>query len=105
MNNRDASTDVKDYDEDEYLKELKKHPFFQKLQLIEQQKTLARESEAAQWNEFGQFSQTLKLRIPLPENLVPILTKDKKKQKDIVEKARRDALSKESVVLAKTLWE
>jgi hypothetical protein len=49
--------------------------------------------KAVRFNDLMRFAKSFKLLTPVPSDLVPILAKDKSKQDEIVEKARRNAAS------------
>ena len=51
------------------------------------------QDKAIKLNDLMKFSQNFKLNTPVPNDLVPILAKDKIKQEELIEKARRNAES------------
>jgi hypothetical protein len=61
----------------------------EKLRAQEHQRQAARHSKAVKLNDLKKFAQSFKLHTPVPQDLVPILAKDKVKQEKIVEKALR----------------
>jgi hypothetical protein len=61
----------------------------EKLRAQEHQRQAARHSKAVKLNDLKKFAQSFKLHTPVPQDLVPILAKDKGKQEKIVEKALR----------------
>lgn len=73
--------------EHELLDSFKQFSAAEKLRMSERQRTLQRESKAVKLNDLKKFSQNFKLNTPVPQDLVPILAKEKEKQAQIVEKA------------------
>ncbi|KAF2500867.1 hypothetical protein BU16DRAFT_602962 [Lophium mytilinum] len=86
---RDATT----YVNDELIDSFKHFSATDKLRRQERQRSMARESKAVKLNDLKKFSADFKLGTPIPTDLVPIMTKDTAKQKEIVEKSRKKAQS------------
>lgn len=63
----------------------------QKTKVADDRQKRARQDKDIKLNDLKGFSKTFKLHTPVPKDLVPILAKDKKKQDEIMEKARREA--------------
>lgn len=61
----------------------------------ERKRETARQEKSVKLNDLKKFAQNFKLYTPVPQDLVPILAKDKEKQELIVEKAKQQALEKE----------
>ena len=61
----------------------------EKLRLLEQRRKQAKHDKDIKLNDLMKFSQNFKLNTPVPRDLVPILTKDKDKQEEIIERAQR----------------
>ena len=53
----------------------------------EHQRTMAKRDKAVKLNDLKKFAQNFKLHTPVPNDLIPILAKDKGKQTQIVQKA------------------
>ncbi|KAF2812380.1 uncharacterized protein BDZ99DRAFT_558341 [Mytilinidion resinicola] len=53
----------------------------------ESQRSMAREAKAVKLDELRKFSESFKLSMPIPVDLIPIVTKDKGKQKHMFEEA------------------
>jgi hypothetical protein len=58
----------------------------------EHQRSLARRDKAVKLNDLKKFAENFKLNTVVPPDLVPILAKDKKKQQEIVDKAKKQAV-------------
>ena len=63
----------------------------QKTKVADDRQKRARQDKDIKLNDLKGFSKNFKLNTPVPKDLVPILAKDKKKQDEIMEKARREA--------------
>lgn len=63
----------------------------QKSKVADDRQRRARDDKAIKLNDLKIFSERFKLHTPVPSDLVPILTKDKAKQDDIIAKATRNA--------------
>lgn len=72
-------------------------------QRLAQKKQAVFRAERDKWTaDFVKFSQTFKLKKPIPDDLVPILTKDEEKQKQIREKTKSDAVSENARAIGQT---
>ena len=58
----------------------------EKMRAVENQRRLARQDKAVKLNDLKKFAQNFKLNTPVPQDLVPILAKDKIKQEEIMKK-------------------
>ncbi|KAF9003941.1 hypothetical protein BDQ17DRAFT_1241822 [Cyathus striatus] len=65
----------------------------EKQRLTQKRQALMKSDMDKRMAELVKFSQSFKLNKPIPEDLVPILAKDEEKQRQIQEKAKRDAES------------
>jgi hypothetical protein len=65
----------------------------EKQRLTQKRQALVRSEMDKRMAELKKFSQNFKLNKPIPDDLVPILAKDEEKQKQIKEKATKDASS------------
>lgn len=63
----------------------------EKLRAQEHQRQAAKRDKAVKLNDLKKFAQNFKLHTPVPQDLVPILAKDKQKQSLIVESALKNA--------------
>ena len=63
----------------------------QKSKVADDRQKRARQDKDIKLNDLKGFSKNFKLNTPVPKDLVPILAKDKRKQDEIMEKARREA--------------
>lgn len=63
----------------------------QKSKVADDRQKRVRHEKDIKLNDLKGFSKNFKLYTPVPNDLVPILAKDKKKQDEIMEKARREA--------------
>ena len=63
----------------------------QKTKVADDRQKRVRHEKDIKLNDLKGFSKNFKLHTPVPNDLVPILAKDKKKQDEIMEKARREA--------------
>jgi hypothetical protein len=63
----------------------------EKLRAQEHQRQAAKRDKAVKLNDLKKFAQNFKLHTPVPQDLVPILAKDKDKQSQIVESALKNA--------------
>lgn len=59
----------------------------EKMRIIEQQRNKAHHNKTVKLNDLKKFSENFKLHTPVPQDLVPILAKEKSKQDEIVQKA------------------
>jgi len=59
----------------------------EKLRIQEHQRKMARQDKAVKLNDLKKFAENFKLHTPVPQDLVPILAKEKTKQDEIVQKA------------------
>lgn len=66
----------------------------EKMRFQERRRNQAKHDKDIKLNDLMKFSQTFKLKTPVPRDLVPILAKDKGKQEEIWERAQR--LAKEA---------
>jgi hypothetical protein len=64
----------------------------EKMKAQEHQRSLARRDKAVKLNDLKKFAENFKLNTVVPPDLVPILAKDKKKQQEIVDKAKKQAV-------------
>jgi hypothetical protein len=62
----------------------------EKMRLQERRRNQAKHDKDIKLNDLMKFSQNFKLNTPVPRDLVPILTKDKHKQEEIMERAQRN---------------
>jgi hypothetical protein len=62
----------------------------EKLRAQEHQRAAAKRDKAVKLNDLKKFAQNFKLHTPVPQDLVPILAKDKEKQIQIVESALKN---------------
>ncbi|KAF2424816.1 hypothetical protein EJ08DRAFT_410011 [Tothia fuscella] len=60
----------------------------EKIRVQEHQRATARRDKAVKLNDLKKFAENFKLHTAVPKDLVPILAKDKKKQDEIVMKAK-----------------
>ncbi|KAI9760308.1 MAG: Bud site selection protein 6 [Chaenotheca gracillima] len=63
----------------------------EKMRVHERRRNQAKADKDIKLNDLMKFSQNFKLLTPVPKDLVSILAKDKLRQEEIVEKARRNA--------------
>jgi len=63
----------------------------QKMQVADNKRQRVSHDKAIKLNDLKAFSKNFSLHTPVPKDLVPILSKDKKKQDEIVEKSQRSA--------------
>lgn len=63
----------------------------EKMRLQDNRRHRASADKAVKLNDLLKFASNFKLLTPVPGDLVPILAKDKEKQKEIVEKAQRNS--------------
>ena len=63
----------------------------EKMKVHDNRRNRASQDKAVKLNDLKKFSKNFKLLTPVPKDLVPILAKDEGKQKQIVEKAARNA--------------
>ena len=63
----------------------------EKMKVHDNKRNRASQDKAVKLNDLKKFSKNFKLLTPVPKDLVPILAKDEGKQKQIVEKAARNA--------------
>lgn len=63
----------------------------EKMRLQERRRNQAKHDKDIKLNDLMKFSQNFKLVTPVPRDLVPILAKDKNKQEEIIERAKRNA--------------
>ncbi|KAF1810253.1 hypothetical protein P152DRAFT_451346 [Eremomyces bilateralis CBS 781.70] len=73
------------------LDSFKQFSAVEKLRLQEQARKNARADKQVKLNDLKKFAKDFKLHTPIPQDLVPILAKDKVKQKEIVAKAAHNA--------------
>jgi merozoite surface antigen 2c len=72
----------------------------EKLRAQEHQRAAAKRDKAVKLNDLKKFAQNFKLHTPVPQDLVPILAKDKEKQIQIVENALKN--TQDFTVVSKT---
>ncbi|KAI9835570.1 MAG: hypothetical protein M1819_002021 [Sarea resinae] len=77
--------------ETELLDSFKQFANSEKMRVQERRRNQASHDKAIKLNDLMKFSKNFKLMTPVPKDLVPILAKDKTKQEEIIEKARRNA--------------
>ncbi|KIM39886.1 hypothetical protein M413DRAFT_19633 [Hebeloma cylindrosporum] len=65
----------------------------EKQRLTQKRQALAKSDMDKRMAELVKFSQSFKLNKPMPDDLVPILAKDEERQRQIKEKAEKDAAS------------
>ncbi|KAK5153782.1 hypothetical protein LTR04_006161 [Oleoguttula sp. CCFEE 6159] len=61
----------------------------EKLKVQERQRSHAKHEKTVRMNDLKKFAQNFKLKTEVPQDLIPILAKDKTKQDEIIEKAKR----------------
>lgn len=59
----------------------------EKMRILDHQRKVARQDKAVKLNDLKKFAENFKLHTPVPQDLVPILAKEKIKQDEIVHKA------------------
>ena len=59
----------------------------EKMRIQDHQRKMARQDKAVKLNDLKKFAENFKLHTPVPQDLVPILAKEKSKQDEIVQKA------------------
>lgn len=59
----------------------------EKMRILDHQRKVARQDKAVKLNDLKKFAENFKLHTPVPQDLVPILAKEKSKQDEIVQKA------------------
>jgi serine/threonine protein kinase len=69
----------------------KKYSAVDKMKAREHQRSLSHRDKAVRLNDLKNFAKNFTLSTEVPMDLVPILAKDKKKQQDIVDKAKKMA--------------
>ncbi|KIW05220.1 hypothetical protein, variant 2 [Verruconis gallopava] len=87
-NKEGSATATVEKDVHEAFKEFNKS---EKLRVQEHQRSLARRDKAVKLNDLKKFAQNFKLHTEVPADLLPILARDEKKQREIKEKAKRNA--------------
>ena len=76
--------------ENKLLNQFKAFAASEKMRVQQSQRTRANNDRQAKLKELQNFSESFKLRTPVPTDLVGILAKDPVKQEQIVEKARKE---------------
>lgn len=76
--------------ENKVLNHFKAFAVAEKMKVHQSQRTRATNDRHAKLRELQNFSQSFKLRTPVPNDLVGILAKDPAKQEQIVEKAKKE---------------
>jgi hypothetical protein len=76
--------------ENKLLTQFKQFAAAEKMRVHQSQRTRATNDRQAKLKELQNFSETFKLRTPVPTDLVGILAKDPAKQEQIVERARKE---------------
>lgn len=76
--------------ENKLLHQFKAFAASEKMRVQQSQRTRATNDRQAKLRELQNFSESFKLRTPVPTDLVGILAKDPAKQEQIVEKARKE---------------
>ncbi|ERF76098.1 hypothetical protein EPUS_01431 [Endocarpon pusillum Z07020] len=76
--------------ENKLLHQFKQFAASEKMRIHQSQRTRATNDRQAKLKELQNFSESFKLRTPVPNDLVGILAKDPAKQEQIVEKARKE---------------
>ncbi|KAH0551433.1 hypothetical protein GP486_007352 [Trichoglossum hirsutum] len=66
----------------------------EKMRFQERRRNQAKHDKDIKLNDLMKFSQNFKLNTPVPRDLIPILAKDKNKQEEIMERARKAAEEK-----------
>jgi hypothetical protein len=66
----------------------------EKMRFQERRRNQAKHDKDIKLNDLMKFSQNFKLNTPVPKDLIPILAKDKNKQEEIIERARKAAEEK-----------
>jgi hypothetical protein len=87
-NKEGGATATVEKDVHEAFKEFNKS---EKLRVQEHQRSMARRDKAVKLNDLKKFAQNFKLNTEVPTDLLPILARDEVKQREISEKAKRNA--------------
>ena len=90
------SGNVADNVEKEMLRAFKDFSAHEKLRVQEKQRTAGRKEREVKLNDLKKFASNFKLAKPVPNDLIGILAKDKKKQDEIIAKASKDAEEKKA---------
>ncbi|KAI9771328.1 MAG: hypothetical protein M1840_002298 [Geoglossum simile] len=72
----------------------------EKMRFHERRRNQAKHDKDIKLNDLMKFSQNFKLNTPVPKDLIPILAKDKNKQEEIMERARKAAEEKSQNITA-----
>ena len=75
--------------ERDVLNDFKQFKANEKLKMQERHRQQSKANREVKINDLKKFAQNFKLNTPVPTDLVPILAKDKEKQDEIIEKARK----------------
>jgi hypothetical protein len=78
--------------EKDVVNAFKQFTTMEKMRVQEHQRSQARKDKAVKLNDLKKFAENFKLNTEVPPDLVPILAKDKRKQKEIVDKAKAQAV-------------
>ena len=76
--------------ENKLLDQFKQFANSEKLKFQNHRRAAANQDRAARLNDLLRFSQSFKLKTPIPSDLVGILAKDPAKQEQIIEKAKKE---------------
>jgi hypothetical protein len=87
---RKAADNATEDVENKLLHQFRAFAASEKMRIHQSQRTRASNDRQAKLKELQNFSQSFKLRTPVPSDLVGILAKDPAKQEQIVEKARKE---------------
>ena len=77
--------------EHEVLDSFRQFLAVEKIKMQDNKRNRASQDKAVKLNDLKKFSKNFKLITPVPKDLIPILAKDEGKQRQIVEKAQRNA--------------
>jgi hypothetical protein len=78
--------------EHELLDSFKAFSAAEKLRMSNRQNNIGRNDKEAQLNDFKKFSQSLRLRTPIPIDILPFLSNDEEKQRRLEASAKQEAL-------------
>ncbi|CAK9779597.1 hypothetical protein CC85DRAFT_305458 [Cutaneotrichosporon oleaginosum] len=70
--------------------------------VVQQRQSMVKNERANQLAEFKKWQANFKVPLPIPKDILPILTKDEQKQKAIEEKAERERLESKKLEAAKS---
>lgn len=88
--------------ENKLLDQFKQFASLEKLKFQNQRRAQASQDRTAKLNDLLRFSQSFKLKTPIPNDLVGILAKDPVKQEQIIEKAKKEVEETKSAAVSPT---